>query len=764
MPRDSHRWSADDIINEYPQLGIPHFQRGLVWGEESVSLLLESLYFETPCGELVLWRPRHPEKEGIPLQASIAPHYLIIDGQQRIRSVWSALAPEANPVDLDIENGAETNGCEICCINLCKVPELRKYFDEDDFPLFRLVRNPLDLRAKVRYKHNLIPLACFLKDQPLEEYFGLLKVRKDEDPRIVQGEIEGLRPRIQKLRTRRVFSITRLVERDGQYMLSDVVALYNRINSGGMRVESEEKAFATLVSLAPRTSIWLGDIFKRIHPEKGESPDRDSVLKRQKERSFGFKLFIRTFVQVCAYHFGYSVGSSSFSFNVVEGTEFRKNLKDSKQSGEIFKQTERILLYIRRQLEELHCDDLRTLPETTAFFPVFQLLIRYPSLMDDAAASPIVRSLILRLFLLPVKDQRATLSLVSLINKTQTVDRCLSEICKVLPLGADFGNAQLIERLGDSQSLQDRYVLMLYWLVRRKGAHDFSYRNLTEEKRSQMLRRYNPEAPIDHRVEPQKQHIVPYSMLRDVYGITGRGRLAYHPINDIGNLTYISAALNDYETGLGADPVRLEYEPRANLEEHFLAGEDADNLRELYQSVVAPDGTEAVSRRESYEKFCKARRKSIALGFADWLREETPSWILARRITPAKRLFYSFDDDLIRELKYPAELEDVLLARVEDPKFRLRMKGHKESKEQSLLVSRRGNSKGVVLELKRCRNAVEIMSKDPTMIACMSRLAGAGSLKMISETQWHLRVDSARPAAAARVLSTLLDEVLGAKS
>jgi hypothetical protein len=92
------------------------------------------------------------------------------------------------------------------------------------------------------------------------------------------------------------------------------------------------------------------------------------------------------------------------------------------------------------------------------------------------------------------------------------------------------------------------------------------------------------------------------------------------------------------------------------------------------------------------------------------------------------------------------------------------VKGHKESKEQSLLVSRRGNSKGVVLELKRCRNAVEIMSKDPTMIACMSRLASAGSLKMISETQWHLRVDSARPAAAASVLSTLLDEVLGAKS
>ena len=571
------------------------------------------------------------------------------------------------------------------------------------------------------------------------------------------------------------------MERNGKRTLPDVVALYNRINSGGMRVEAEEKAFATLVSLAPRTSIWLGELFKKIHPDKdekihldkGERLDRDPILRRQKERSFGFKLFIRTFVQVCAYHFGFSVGSSSFSFNVVEGTDFRKNLKDSRQSGAIFEQTERILLYVRERLEELHCDDLRTLPETTALLPVFQLLIRYPGLMVDSEACSIVSSLILRLLLLPLKDQRDTLMLVSTINKSQTANRCLAELLSLhTTLASDGDFEDLLKRIEAApQSLQSRYVLMLYWLERRMEAHDFSYRNLKEDRRKLMLDRYGPvydhEVEIEHSVEPQKQHIVPYSWLKTtVYenDTTGRGRLVNHPINNLGNLTYISAALNNFETGLGDVPLQFEDEPPENLERHFLAGDDADNLRELYQSVVAPDGSEAVSRRESYEKFCKARRKSIALGFADWLREETPSWILARRITPAKRLFYSFDDDLIRELKYPAELEDVLLARVEDLKFRLKTKGHKESKEQSLLVSRRGNSKGVVLELKRCRNAVEIMSKDPTMIACMSRLAGAGSLKMISETQWHLRVDSARPAEAASVLSTLLDEVLGVKS
>ena len=79
-----------------------------------------------------------------------------------------------------MENSAAADGREIWCLNLCKVPELRNHFDgNDDFPLFRLLRDPLDPKVRSRYKHNLVPLACFLKDRPLEEYFGLLKVKKD---------------------------------------------------------------------------------------------------------------------------------------------------------------------------------------------------------------------------------------------------------------------------------------------------------------------------------------------------------------------------------------------------------------------------------------------------------------------------------------------------------------------------------------------------------------------------------------------------------
>jgi len=38
----SPSWSANDFLEQYEKLGIPHFQRGLVWGPNPVSLLLES--------------------------------------------------------------------------------------------------------------------------------------------------------------------------------------------------------------------------------------------------------------------------------------------------------------------------------------------------------------------------------------------------------------------------------------------------------------------------------------------------------------------------------------------------------------------------------------------------------------------------------------------------------------------------------------------------------------------------------------------------
>ena len=84
--------------------------------------------------------------------------------------------------------------------------------------------------------------------------------------------------------------------------LEEIVRLYNRINSSGVVVKEEERAFAAMFRFNPSTGAWLYDNFASVHGNVAVT--RDDALKRQRERQFGFRLFIRTFAQIAAHHMG----------------------------------------------------------------------------------------------------------------------------------------------------------------------------------------------------------------------------------------------------------------------------------------------------------------------------------------------------------------------------------------------------------------------------------------------------------------------------
>jgi hypothetical protein len=103
-------WSWADILRTAPRLGIPHFQRGLVWDTSNRVALLESLYDGAPCGMFVTWRPTaavDPCRVGISvltgelLKSSDA--LWLVDGQQRTRTLISifrdCLQAERNGAD-----------------------------------------------------------------------------------------------------------------------------------------------------------------------------------------------------------------------------------------------------------------------------------------------------------------------------------------------------------------------------------------------------------------------------------------------------------------------------------------------------------------------------------------------------------------------------------------------------------------------------------------------------------------------------------------
>ncbi len=672
--------TVHDLIDLYDKIGIPHFQRGLVWNDENTSLLLESLYFDTPCGTIILWKPREPSKEGVPLSKLRDPEYLVIDGQQRIRCLRNALGPESecSAQDSSEDEGSELgdisapNAQRVWCLNLSRVPEMAGFFDENmsRFPMFRLVTDPTGEGARV--KHNLVPLRLFFEGRDADVR-TLIQLTGPTTPEEALRKINEIRlgDRVRSLLEKNLFSLSVFEESSEEYHLADMVQLYNRINSAGKRVESEEKAFATLVSLYPSTSQWLKELFEAVHPDK--DPARDELLKRRKERNFGFKLFIRTFIQVCTYHFGFSLGSNSFSFEVVNSLPFQTRLRnDPEVMRQQFDLTRQVVCFVRKLLRDgLYCDDLQMLPETTSLLPLFQVLIRFRKLMKPGMQGEyekVLQCLTLRLVLSQDLSQEKVLDLVKLVDRAETAKKCFEGLDGEVH-GPD--KLKLTNWLQNSNTLQDRYKLMLYWLLRKRGARDFSYENQRGENPLRAKR--GEAAALNEDVKPEKQHIVPYKWLQKLYNIEKRGRVSRHPVNNIGNITYISHDLNHWQTGLGSDAIKLSQEPPHNRDCHFLgtAGE-VEVWYEKVRGMTEKSNTVPQEKaRETFEEFCKRRRELIAEAFVEWLRELECDLTNLRRVEP-EALVKPSVQDRVRSLDYADDVEDAVLELVAVPRLRFR--------------------------------------------------------------------------------------------
>lgn len=88
------------------QVRIPTFQRGFVWEAEHIAYLMDSIYKGYPFGTLLFWRT----KEALKTEKRLGPFDLIaqepglpldyvLDGQQRITSIFAVFQTDLTPID-----------------------------------------------------------------------------------------------------------------------------------------------------------------------------------------------------------------------------------------------------------------------------------------------------------------------------------------------------------------------------------------------------------------------------------------------------------------------------------------------------------------------------------------------------------------------------------------------------------------------------------------------------------------------------------------
>lgn len=662
---------AVDLLAEYDQMAIPHFQRGLVWGQSSVALLLESLYFGTPCGSIILWTPDDVSEYGEPLSAK-RPRYLIVDGQQRIRSLRSVFAATTADVASSeaVDDGAadpadddqETNRSDVWCLNLAKVPEFQ---DEGAFAAarrFRLFRRVNDPRfqppdvgpaatgALKQEREALIPLDWLLDVIESDHQIQLL-----DDPanRMVKAAAErvlatpAVLDRLCKMRGIPVFHVSIL---DNSRELADVVSVYSRINTSGRRVEAEERAFASLVAACPQTNDFLRKFFEAVHPERTESQDdglvRDQLEKRERENKFGFKLFMRVFTIVFAYHCD-RVRSTDLAFDAINADTLEKA---ADKLPKMLASTVDILRQLAKVVRDgsLYCDDLRFLPDSSSLWPLVQLMAAFPALVtaDPTTLEPVAFSLVLAD--LPRRD---IIGLVRLVSQSISSNAALEVIER--RTATNRIKKKIREGIAE-QSLMGRYTLVLYWLLRTRHARDFSPRQPSLDDSS-----CPTNVLLASDVKAQKQHIVPYGDLKRIFGLDGP-RLTKHPANDIGNITYISACQNSFLDGLGSRPISLEVEPDANLRSHFL--DDAVVKREFLATIRNCDAGNLKQARLSYSRFTKRRAHHIEDALVDWLERSHRRWPTGvSKATPTRRLVKPREEEVLYDFNYPADIRERLV-------------------------------------------------------------------------------------------------------
>ena len=141
--------SVNAVLGLFRRLGVPHFQRGRVWRQDSIAALMESLFYDTPCGSFVFWDSGDNLAHGIPFDESEseALEYLVIDGQQRIRSLHDAFTDARLNVDgaseVQVTDDQNTEPKQ-WCINLAKAPGFSELVKPRarNFPLFVYTANP----------------------------------------------------------------------------------------------------------------------------------------------------------------------------------------------------------------------------------------------------------------------------------------------------------------------------------------------------------------------------------------------------------------------------------------------------------------------------------------------------------------------------------------------------------------------------------------------------------------------------------------------
>jgi len=169
--------SLPDILKEIHdgKVQLPDFQRGWVWDDEHIASLIASISLSYPIGAVMLlqtggngvqFQPR--PIQGVPVPTECKPEYLILDGQQRMTSLYLAVS-SGLPVPTTTSKGKDIERFYYLDIAKCLDPDEDRLDAVVSVPSTKKITSDfgrkvdLDLTTpENEYENGLFPLAAML--------------------------------------------------------------------------------------------------------------------------------------------------------------------------------------------------------------------------------------------------------------------------------------------------------------------------------------------------------------------------------------------------------------------------------------------------------------------------------------------------------------------------------------------------------------------------------------------------------------------------
>jgi hypothetical protein len=623
--------SIGEISKDCSKWGLPHFQRGSVWEDVSISLFLESLAYDTPCGIIIIWKPLIKDGEklsdyGISAWGEKSEiEFFVLDGQQRITTIYKLF--NQGEISEWFYNPLVDPSVRLNKNSKSSLDNLGVFFKKPKEPA-KDEKSIKRHRSMYNYSICVADLINFASDEKgLHDYYtNFLKPKFNS---LLINEDESFFKSLVNISNMQKRTISIFTKEEDGYLntLNDMIKLYNRINSSGVPVTDDERAFATLVSIYPKMLKWISDTYQITHPDTDESLSetnkRNVVLKRQREKAFGFKLFINTMIEYMGYHIDGIPGNyeriekNPMHYSSHSGSEgFYKFLDITKNS---LRDTSNAIRY-------LGCDDFRFIPELKEIKIILSVILNFD--LSQIESERLLSSLLFVLYFIESNDNK--------IGKMQKMIMRLDNIQELL----DFVSSLKInyEAIEKSKSTQSMYSNLLYWLLRMNAATDL----VIDENKI-----------INNTMKCEKQHIIPYAKLIKYYdddkSYSSSGRIGTHDIHRIGNLTYISEKTN---RELSDDMKYLLDLPLSILENHFIDQNCIELYRDIYNIIQSNEKEENEGRGDNsnfndkksivikkFDAFCQ-QRFSLIIKFIDSkIKKSIDSLVGFNHILSSERIF-----------------------------------------------------------------------------------------------------------------------------